>query len=110
MSGRAVDTVTDADLVQHQPVVDLGGHRPRRVLQQVHARRIERPLVHPHHVGLEPLADLRRRRRAIMSPRLMSISSSSVSVTDIGACAIVEVAVPGDDALHARRAAGRPAR
>ena len=40
----------------------------------------------------------------------MSISSSSVNVTDIGECAIVEIAVPRDDPLHARRAARRPDR
>ena len=91
-----------SDLVQHQRVIDFRRHRPRRVLQQVDARRIERPLVHPDHVGPEALADLRSRRSRCMSPRLMSISSSSVSVTDIGDARHVEIAVPGDDALDAR--------
>ena len=42
-----------------------------------------------------------------MSPRLMSISSSSVSVTDIGACAISRSPSQVDDALDRARAAGR---
>ena len=65
---------------------DLRRHQLRRVLDQVAPRRIERPLVHPHQRRLEVP---RRRRQScpppIRSPRLMSISSSSVSVTDIGA-------------------------
>ena len=52
-----------ADLVQHQRVVDFGGDRPRAVLQQVDARRVERPLVHPDEFGLELLSDERRLAR-----------------------------------------------
>ena len=55
--GRDLD---GADLVEHQRVVDFGRDRPRAVLQQVDAARIERPLVHPDDFGLELLSDERR--------------------------------------------------
>ena len=56
--GRAVETVDRPDLIEQQRVIHLGGHRPRGVFQQVHARRVERPLVHPHDIGPEPLPDV----------------------------------------------------
>ena len=47
-----------ADLIQHQAVVDFGAHDARRLLGEVHASRVERPLVHPHDFCFEPLSDV----------------------------------------------------
>ena len=85
-----------------------GGHGVAGVLEQIAALGIERALIHPHQRGLEARVTRRPGARAatIKSPRLMSISRSSTSVTESGATAFVEIAVPGDDALDLRAAAG----
>ena len=42
-----------ADVVEQQPRIHLRRRRARRVLQDVQPVRLERPLVHPHDVGLK---------------------------------------------------------
>ena len=85
-------------------MVDLGGDRSCGVLQQVDAPGVERPLIHPHQLGLELLTDERW------------FSRQDVAAADIDLVvqrerdrhwreAEREIAIEGDDALDASGAA-----
>ena len=96
-----------ADLIQHETVVDFGGHGARRMFQQVDARRIERPLIHPDNLGFEPLPDVDLAGR-------QDITAADVELVfehqrdGHGRVRQLEVTVPGGDAGDARRPARRP--
>src|SRR5215510_9550484 len=90
-------------------MIDFRGHRPRRVLQQIDAARIERPFVHPHDLGAEPMSNFNIADRDHVAAADVDLVRESQR-DRLPGMSLIEVTVPCDDALDAGLPPGRPYR
>ena len=87
-------------------VMDFRGDGPRRLLDQIDAPRVERPLVHPDDFSLELGADRRRLERQRVAAADVDLVVQRQRHRHRREC-VIELAVVGDDAADAGGAAGR---